>query len=126
KCTAIRRVIVPRAQQQVFVDALSEKLAQVVVGDPETEGVTMGALASRGQVAEVRERVADLQKAGARIVCGDPNHCDVVGAGAETGAFIAPLLLATDDGAAHPELHAIEAFGPVATVVPYDSTAEAI
>jgi oxepin-CoA hydrolase/3-oxo-5,6-dehydrosuberyl-CoA semialdehyde dehydrogenase len=126
KCTAIRRVIVPRAHQQAFIDTLSEKLTKVVVGHPETEGVTMGALASRDQVAEVRQRIADLQAAGARIVHGDPAHCQVSGADAETGAFIGPVLLATDAPFADPELHTIEAFGPVATVMPYDNTNEAI
>lgn len=126
KCTAIRRVIVPRAQQQAFIDALAAKLAKVVVGNPDSEGVTMGALASRSQVAEVRERIGDLQQAGARIVHGDPTHCDVVGADAESGAFVAPVLLTSDTPFEHAELHGIEAFGPVATVVPYDSSEEAI
>jgi len=125
KCTAIRRVIVPRAQQQAFIDALSAKLAKVVVGHPEAEGVTMGALASRDQVAEVRSRIADLQAAGARIVHGDPEQCDVTGA-PDAGAFVAPVLLAADEALDKPDLHTIEAFGPVATVVPYDSTDEAV
>src|SRR5699024_945611 len=126
KCPAIRRVIVPREQQQAFIEALSEKLGKVVVGNPDSEGVTMGALASRGQVDEVRERVADLQAAGARIVHGDPNQCEVVGADAASGAFIAPLLLASDQPLADTDLHTIEAFGPVATVMPYTDTEEAV
>src|SRR5699024_3560577 len=105
KCTAIRRVIVPRAQQQAFIDALAEKLAQVVVGNPASEGVTMDAVASRSQVAEVREHIADLQRDGARIVYGDPDHCAVVDADAATGAFVAPVLLASDTPFEHAELH---------------------
>lgn len=126
KCTAIRRVIVPRPQQQAFVDALSDKLNKVVVGNPDAEGVTMGALASRGQVTEVRERIDDLQQMGARIAHGDPAHCDVVGADADTGAFVAPIVLTCDMPLAQPELHTVEAFGPVATVVPYDNTEQAV
>lgn len=126
KCTAIRRVIVPRTQQEAFINALSEKLDKVVVGNPETEGVTMGALVSHDQLAEVRRRIADLKFAGARIVYGDPDHCEVTGADAETGAFIAPVLLASDKPFENPELHSIEAFGPVATVMPYGDTDEAI
>lgn len=126
KCTAIRRVIVPRAQQQAFIDTLSEKLAKVVVGNPETEGVTMGALVSRDQLATVRRRVADLQAAGARLVYGDPDHCEVTGADAESGAFIGPIVLASEQSFEHPELHTIEAFGPVVTVVPYNDTDEAV
>lgn len=126
KCTAIRRIIVPRSQYQVFIDTLSEKLDKVVVGHPEAEGVTMGALSSRDQVDEVRSRIQDLQDAGAHIVYGTPDHCEVTGADDKTGAFISPVLLACEDSLNHPDLHTIEAFGPVATVVPYDSTDEAI
>lgn len=126
KCTAIRRAIVPRTLQQAFTDALAKELDKVVVGNPVTEGVTMGALASRDQVAEVRERVAELQTAGATIAYGDPNRCNVKGADADTGAFFAPLVLASSDPFANVRLHAIEAFGPVSTVIPYDSTDEAV
>jgi oxepin-CoA hydrolase/3-oxo-5,6-dehydrosuberyl-CoA semialdehyde dehydrogenase len=126
KCTAIRRAIVPRALQRAFTDALAQELNKVVVGDPAVAGVTMGALASRDQVAEVRERVAELQAAGATIAYGDPDRCDVTGADAQAGAFFAPLVLASNDPFAHLALHAIEAFGPVSTVMPYDSTEQAI
>ncbi|MBN8487024.1 MAG: aldehyde dehydrogenase family protein, partial [Burkholderiales bacterium] len=44
KCTAIRRVIVPRAQLDAVASALRERLAKVVVGDPAVDGVKMGAL----------------------------------------------------------------------------------
>ncbi|WP_308466260.1 aldehyde dehydrogenase family protein [Rathayibacter soli] len=45
--------------------------------------------------------------------------------GTETGAFIDPMLLYFTDGGA-PAVHQIEAFGPVSSVIAYDSTAEAV
>src|SRR5262249_47787213 len=54
----------------------------------------------------------------------DPEHVDVVGADAERGAFLSPLLLRGDAGRAEP--HEIEAFGPVATIMDYSSTGEVI
>lgn len=125
KCTAIRRVLVARDHQQAFIQALSEKLDKVVLGNPEAEGVTMGALASRDQVEEVRARIADLQQ-GAQIVYGDPARCEVVDADADKGAFVGPVLLSTDTPFVHSEIHTIEAFGPVATIMPYETTEEAV
>src|SRR5262252_9882227 len=96
KCTAIRRALVPAALADQVAEAARERLAAVVVGNPAEEGVRMGALASLEQREEVRRSVKALLAAG-RIVSGDPDHVDVAGASAETGAFMAPLLLRADD-----------------------------
>ena len=73
----------------------------------------MGALAGLEQREEVRRSVKALLAAG-RIVFGDPDHVEVVGADAERGAFMAPVLLRADD-AGRAEPHEVEAFGPVGT-----------
>src|SRR5689334_2851924 len=124
KCTAIRRALVPAALADQVAEAARERLAAIVVGNPAAEGVQMGALASLEQREEVTRSVKSLLSAG-RIVSGDPGHVEVVGASAETGAFMAPLLLRADD-AARPEPHQVEAFGPVSTIIGYRDTAEAI
>jgi oxepin-CoA hydrolase / 3-oxo-5,6-dehydrosuberyl-CoA semialdehyde dehydrogenase len=124
KCTAIRRCLVPLEMADAVVDAVSGRLAKIVVGSPAEESVRMGALASLEQREEVRRSVKALL-AGARLVFGDPERVEVVGADAERGAFLSPLLLRSDD-ASRAEPHEIEAFGPVATVIGYASTAEAI
>src|SRR6185437_10284906 len=110
KCTAIRRALVPAALADQVAEAARDRLATVVVGNPAEEGVRMGALAGLEQREEVRRSVKALLSAG-RIVSGDPDHVDVVGASAERGAFMAPLLLQTDDPD-RPEPHQVEAFGP--------------
>jgi oxepin-CoA hydrolase / 3-oxo-5,6-dehydrosuberyl-CoA semialdehyde dehydrogenase len=124
KCTAIRRALVPAAVADQVTDAAREQLARVVVGSPAADGVGMGALASLEQREEVRRSVKALLS-GARLVFGDPEHVDVTGASAERGAFISPLLLRADD-AERPEPHEVEAFGPVATIIGYSGTAQAI
>jgi oxepin-CoA hydrolase/3-oxo-5,6-dehydrosuberyl-CoA semialdehyde dehydrogenase len=124
KCTAIRRALVPAALADQVAEAVRERLAQVVVGDPAAEGVQMGALAGLEQREEVRRSVKALLAA-ARIVSGDPDHVEVTGASAERGAFMGPLLLRADD-AGRPEPHEVEAFGPVATIIGYQDTGEAI
>jgi oxepin-CoA hydrolase / 3-oxo-5,6-dehydrosuberyl-CoA semialdehyde dehydrogenase len=120
KCTAIRRALVPAALADQVAEAARDRLAKVVVGNPATEGVRMGALAGLEQREEVRRSVKVLLSA-ARIVYGDPDHVDVLGASAERGAFMAPLLLRTDD-ADRPEPHQVEAFGPVSTIIGYQDT----
>ena len=124
KCTAIRRVLVPSPVADAVTEAVRERLAKVVVGSPAEAGVQMGALASLEQREEVRRSVKGLLAAG-RLAYGDPEHVDVVGADAEHGAFISPLLLRCDDPR-RAEPHEIEAFGPVATVISYSGTAEVI
>jgi oxepin-CoA hydrolase / 3-oxo-5,6-dehydrosuberyl-CoA semialdehyde dehydrogenase len=124
KCTAIRRAFVPGHIADAVVDAVREKLAAVVIGNPTDPNVGMGALASLEQREEVRRNVKGLLGA-ARLMFGDPEHVDVLGADAERGAFVSPLLLRADDpGRAEP--HEIEAFGPVSTVMGYASTDEVI
>jgi oxepin-CoA hydrolase/3-oxo-5,6-dehydrosuberyl-CoA semialdehyde dehydrogenase len=125
KCTAIRRAFAPAEYLDSVEQALSERLSKVVVGDPRAEGVTMGALASRRQLNDVRERVGELAKH-ARIVHGDPDWVAPVGDGVAGGAFMAPVLLRSDDPWGAPGVHDVEAFGPVSTLMPYRDLDDAI
>ncbi|WP_431797195.1 phenylacetic acid degradation bifunctional protein PaaZ [Microbacterium kunmingense] len=130
KCTAIRRAIVPTAAVDALVAALGEKIAErVVIGDPRAEGVTMGPVVSRAQRDEVVRQVRALQDAGGRLLLGSLDDPEVVHADgsvglAPEGAFVAPILVGFEDATA-PAVHEIEAFGPVASVLPYASLAEA-
>jgi len=124
KCTAIRRALVPAGLADQVAEAVRDQLAAVVVGAPGEEGVQMGALASLEQREEVRRSVKALLAAG-RLVFGDPDHVDVVGASADRGAFISPLLLRSED-VERPEPHQVEAFGPVSTLIAYERTSEVI
>ncbi|HEX8442712.1 MAG TPA: phenylacetic acid degradation bifunctional protein PaaZ [Allosphingosinicella sp.] len=121
KCTAIRRAMVPAEQMDAVQNALSARLAKVRIGDPREEGVHMGALASRDQLRSVREAVAELSRS-ARIVSGDPEDSPVAG----EGAFIQPILLRSDDPWGSPDVHDIEPFGPVSTIMPYRDLPDAI
>jgi oxepin-CoA hydrolase/3-oxo-5,6-dehydrosuberyl-CoA semialdehyde dehydrogenase len=92
KCTAIRRVIAPAAQAADIVRELSSALGKIRIGNPANENVDMGALASRGQQREVRERVAELGRE-ATLVYGGTDDFDLVDADAGRGAFFMPTLL---------------------------------
>ena len=131
KCTAIRRVIVPSALRDDVVTAIGERLdSKVVLGDPRADGVTMGPLVSGQQRDEVLRQLRRLVDAGGRIVYGDLDdplvrRADGTEAADPSGAFVAPVLLAFDDPWTD-AVHTIEAFGPAASVLGYDTTQEAI
>ena len=126
KCTAIRRTIVPRAHLDAVASALRERLSKVVVGDPSVDGVKMGALASAAQQADVAERVAALLQAGATQVFGASDGFAPRGEGVADGAFFAPTLLLAERPLHTPAVHALEAFGPVSTLMPYEDLDEAV
>jgi oxepin-CoA hydrolase/3-oxo-5,6-dehydrosuberyl-CoA semialdehyde dehydrogenase len=125
KCTAIRKAIVPSALSGEVVEALAAALAKIVVGDPRHEKVRMGPLASAAQRDEVVARVQEL-RADAKVVYGDPEAFEVTGADRRRGAFVPPILLLCRDAMTARAVHAVEAFGPVATVLPYRDAGEAI
>lgn len=123
KCTCIRRIFVPTELTQPVIDALTRRLAKVVVGDPRVEGTTMGPLVSPSQRDDVADAVRTLMK-NAEVVLGGPDAALTLASGdAERGSFFPPTLLRATDPRAR-ELHSIEAFGPVATVIPYADPAD--
>ncbi|MET1043640.1 MAG: phenylacetic acid degradation bifunctional protein PaaZ [Microbacteriaceae bacterium] len=130
KCTAIRRAVVPAVSVDAVIDAVATRLAdKLVLGDPRAEGVTMGPLASTAQRDEVLRQVAALQAAGGELVVGSTEppvvlHADGSRGPAPDGAFVAPLLLRFADVTAD-ALHEVEAFGPVASIVGYESLDQA-
>src|SRR4051812_3898429 len=125
KCTAIRRILVPRAQEAAIIAALKAALAQIKPGDPRKDDKAMGPLVSRAQLSAVRAQIGKLQSE-AEIVFGDPYHCVADGIDAAEGAFISPVLLRATDPAAAKRIHDTEAFGPVATVMAYDDLDQAV
>jgi oxepin-CoA hydrolase/3-oxo-5,6-dehydrosuberyl-CoA semialdehyde dehydrogenase len=124
KCTAIRRIIVPARHMEAASEALGKRLGALAIGDPRAETTRMGPLASLAQRADVRSRIADLRSE-AEIVFGDPERIRISGADAEKGAFLGPILLAASHAGAK-ACHRVEAFGPVATLLPYRDLAEAV
>ena len=125
KCTAIRRAIVPREHLDAVAEKLKARLAKVVVGDPSVDGVKMGALASHAQQADVAERVSLLRQS-TELVFGGSADFKPVGEGTAQGAFFQPTLLLCQKPLQTDSVHDVEAFGPVSTLMPYDSVDEAL
>lgn len=125
KCTAVRRILVPDNLMEDVQIALGKRLASTVVGDPQVEGVRMGALASKGQVEEVREKVRQLLNQ-QELIYGSLDAVELVGAEQDRGAFISPILMLNKKPFSHTDCHHVEPFGPVSTLMPYTSDEEAV
>jgi len=125
KCTAIRKALVPAPHADQAVAALEAALRKVVVGDPRAQGVRMGPLVSLVQRADVMARLDELRRE-TDLVVGSVDGFEVTGADRERGAFLPPLLLLCREPHAARAVHEVEAFGPIATVVPYRDTEDAI
>ncbi|MEM5472238.1 phenylacetic acid degradation bifunctional protein PaaZ [Hoeflea sp. AS60] len=124
KCTAIRRIIVPQALLGPVGDAIAEKLSKTRIGDPALETTRMGALASAAQKSDVLDKASRIAAEG-RVLTGDPESFEVDGADKTKGAFVPPMLFACDDPDKADAVHSVEAFGPVATLMPYRDLAHA-
>ncbi len=125
KCTAIRRAIVPQNRIDAVTEALGAALDKVKVGDPAVEGVRMGALVGTDQREDVWQAVGQLAES-CEIVLGGQRDFEVVGADIEKGAFFPATVLRSDNPLENQAPHAIEAFGPVTTLMGYNDRDEAI
>ncbi len=125
KCTAVRRIIVPENMIEDVQIALGKRLASNIIGDPNIEGVRMGALAGKSQFAEVKEKVELLSKT-QKIIIGDFENFEVKGADKNKGAFMPPIIFLNENPFKNTDCHSIEAFGPVSTIMPYKTFDEAI
>ena len=107
KCTAIRRILVPKDVIDEVKSDLIELLATVKVGNPADEDVRMGPLATASQLADACEGVTRL---GGRLAFGSTER------NSEKGFFMSPVLVESPGDAVHEH----EVFGPVASLLPYD------
>ncbi|MFO0551743.1 MAG: 3,4-dehydroadipyl-CoA semialdehyde dehydrogenase [Polyangiaceae bacterium] len=125
KCTAIRRVFVPRDRVVDVTEDLVERLREFVVGDPNADKVTMGPVATANQLRDVRAGIELLARE-SKCVLGGAAPIDGVGVPSGKGYFVPPTLLVQDDPSKACAVHEHEVFGPVQTVLAYDATADAV
>ena len=125
KCTAVRRIFVPENKMEDVWKALKTELEKTLIGNPLNEKVRMGSLAGNDQRNEVKAQVQKLL-ASSEILYGSMDSVAVVDADEHIGAFISPMLLLNKTPFTSEEPHNIEAFGPVSTIMPYNTMDEAI
>jgi aldehyde dehydrogenase (NAD+) len=119
-CSALTRMIVPRSRLAEVEQLARETAESYTVGDPFAEGTRLGPLISSVQRDRVRGYIEKGIEEGADLVTGGPDAPD----GLETGYFVKPTVFSnvTQDMTIAQE----EIFGPVLSIIPYDTEEEAI
>ena len=124
RCTAVRRAMVPSAYLVAVRDTLKDQLGRIPMGDPAVDGVRMGALAGLDQRKEVEHAVSELLKEAEVLL--EFEGGELMGANWDSGAFYAPKLLTHGQPLSASSIHEVEPFGPVSSLLPYNSIEEAI
>src|SRR6266568_5867257 len=120
KCTAIRRVLVPRQQLQAVGDAAAARLSSMKVGNPRNSEVKVGPVVNKAQQSSCLEGLSKLKEE-CSLVFGGDEQFQPLDANPQESAFVQPTLLSCRDGLDAKFVHDVEVFGPVATLVAYDS-----
>ncbi|MCW2900145.1 MAG: aldH [Streptosporangiaceae bacterium] len=118
-CMALGRILAPRSRYAEVVDALGAAVAALAVGDPADPGTELGPVISARSRDRVEDHVRRAVSDGARLVTGGDRP-----AGLDRGWYLRPTLLSDVDN--RMAIAREEIFGPVATVIPYDTQDEAV
>ncbi len=119
-CNAPSRMLVPAAKL-AEAEAIAAKVTEsVVIGDPTAETTTMGPVVSEVQFNKIQGLIEQGIKEGAKVVIGGLGRPE----GLDKGYFIRPTIFSQ----ANNEMTVAreEIFGPVLTMIPYDTEEEAI
>jgi len=116
-CAAGSRILVHRSQADRFAIGLAEAAKAIKVGDPRQEGIQMGPVAKKAQFERVNRYIRLGQEEGAELIVGGVSE-------PEKGWFVRPTIFvnARNDMTIARE----EIFGPVGTVIAFDTEEEAI
>jgi aldehyde dehydrogenase (NAD+) len=118
-CSALTRIVVSRKRHDAMLDALSFHFGSVKVGDPFDSASEMGPLATRTQLKRVESYIEKGKADGYKLAAGGARPANL-----ERGFFIEPTVFGNVDN--HSTIAREEIFGPVLTVIPADSEADAI
>jgi 3,4-dehydroadipyl-CoA semialdehyde dehydrogenase len=120
KCTAIRRVLVPRQHFKAVGDAIAAKLNSMKVGNPRNAEVKVGPVVNKAQQSSCLEGLRKLKEE-CEVLFGGNENFQPIDADPQKSAFVQPTLLACKAGLNAKFVHDVEVFGPAATLVAYDS-----
>jgi aldehyde dehydrogenase (NAD+) len=120
-CSLPSRLLVERSVHRELAQKVKERLSKVVVGDPFADGTMMGPVATQAACERILEMLSTAVLSGsARCVLGGAR----VGAALANGFYVEPTLL--DDVAPSSSIAQDEIFGPVLSIIPFDTDSEAI
>ncbi|WP_194832305.1 aldehyde dehydrogenase [Nocardia sp. XZ_19_369] len=118
-CVAQTRILAPRSRYDEILDALVEHVQTMKVGDPNDPTVQLGPLISERQRERVEGYIAKGKAEGARLVLGGGRP-----EGLDRGWFVEPTIFADVDNKS--TIAQEEIFGPVLSVIPYETEDEAV
>lgn len=118
-CSAWTRMLVPRARHDEAVELARAQLSRLTLGDPFDPGTRLGPLASATQRERVLGYIAKGRAEGAMLVAGGGRPSD-----RSTGYYVEPTIFA--NVSPNMTIAQEEIFGPVLSVLPYDTDADAI
>lgn len=119
-CQSPTRMLVPRAQRDAAFAAAQEAVAQVRLGDPLDPATTMGPLVSRAQFDKVQALIQAGIDEGATLVAGGPGRP----AAFNSGHYVRPTVFG--DVTPGMRIAREEVFGPVLSILSYDTAEEAV
>ena len=119
-CIAPSRMLIPRAKQEEIESLLVQEAAKVRIGDPTLRETTMGPVANAAQWDRVQGLIATGIAEGARLLTGGPGLPE----GVNRGYYVRPTIFT--DVTNDMTIARTEIFGPVLSVIAYDSIDEAI
>lgn len=121
-CLCGSRILVERSIYNKFVEEFVKRVKNLIIGDPEEEKTRIGALVSEGHLNKVLSYIELAQREGGKILCGGKQvklsgRCD-------KGYFVEPTVITGLDQQC--KTNQEEIFGPVVTIMPFDTEEEAI
>ncbi|MDW0722766.1 Succinate-semialdehyde dehydrogenase [NADP(+)] GabD [Mannheimia haemolytica] len=116
-CVCANRIYVQAGIYEQFLAKLSEKVAQIKLGSPFEEEVTMGALISERAVEKVESHINDALSLGAELVLGGERH-------ALGGTFFQPTIL--KNVTQEMKVAREETFAPLAPIFKFETEEEVI
>jgi len=125
KCTAIRRVLVPRQHLKAVGDAISARLSSTKVGNPRNPEVKVGPVVNKAQQSSCLAGLKQL-KDECSVLFGGDEHFQPIDADPQKSSFVQPTLLSCRKGLDAKFVHDVEVFGPAATLVAYDGLEDLI
>ena len=119
-CVAQTRILASRDRHDEVVEALSEMVGALAVGDPQDEATEVGPLVAERQQERVEKYIALGQEEGAKVAVGGNGRPS----GLDTGWYVKPTVFSSVDNSMR--IAREEIFGPVLAVIPYDDPEDAV